>query len=83
MNKTKSMQYVLMFALTVTLCLSFPLSQAKAYTCPGLETDIICADGGLANCDSDLDGYTDAEECTGITVGGSIYSMDPTSRISF
>ena len=89
MNKTKSILYILIFALTAALIVSFPLNQAKAYTCPGLDTDIICAAGGLANCDSDLDGYTDAEECAGITLpnenntGDLTYNMDPTKQDLF
>lgn len=89
MNMTKSIQYILMFALAVALCLSFPMNQANAYTCPGPDTNTICFDGGLASCDSDDDGYTDAEECAGITLpdatntGDATISMDPTQKDLF
>ncbi|MDH3330026.1 MAG: hypothetical protein OEM01_12400 [Desulfobulbaceae bacterium] len=63
MNKTKNIQYILVFALAVAVSLSFPLEDAKAYTCgDGSDAATICSDPVL-NCDSDADGYLDTEEC--------------------
>ena len=68
MFTTRSMQLVFMFAMATVLSLSLPINLALAYSCPGTDAETICNDNPLANCDSDLDGYSDAEECNGITL---------------
>ena len=89
MNTTKSLQYILLFILAVTLCLSFPLKDAKAYTCGASDADTICQAPEPA-CDSDNDGYWDDEECDGITLPDATnpsnsvtYTMDPTQQDLF
>lgn len=82
MKTIRYIQYILMIVLVVGVSLSLLSNQANAYTCPGLDTATIC-DNPLATCDSDQDGYTDTEECVGITLNGVSYLMDPTQKDLF
>jgi hypothetical protein len=82
MNKTKNIRYILVFALAATLSLTVSSKQTQAaYSCPGTDAGTICynADGPRSDCDSDADGYTDAQECTGITLPFGALEGDPGS----
>lgn len=83
MNKTKSFQCILTFALAVTLSLSFSLKDAKAYSCgDGSDAATICLDP-VPGCDSDADGYLDTEECGGILLPTADEGDDPANMVTY